>query len=188
MSTEPKKKTSEEIDLEMKLLLLEEAQLKVQTLKIDNETKKMNEASRLDVARGNGVILEDAARVNKGKSSICTHRKGGTDLNGLDGNGDSSEYAVWKVQWFDNTTWIRCLRCGKTWKPVRLEQFTNAVDFRGNKVYAAAAEAKEAFEEARREYREACAFSTKNQTGGTASVTVINKEKWNTIMDGIDLR
>lgn len=188
----------EKTELEIKRLELENLELENEERKLnlinkrqDIDQRKMNEEQQFAVYRERGVVLADQSRNEAIGQDNCTHRKGGIDMQGLMGNGDDTDYAVWKIRWFDGKMWIRCLRCAKTWKPVRLEAFAKV---EMNKPvaplapYDSLASAIEAFNTASAEYRTACAFPTKNQPSGTTQYQFSDPNRYNEIMDGITLR
>lgn len=60
----------------------------------------------------------------------CNHKKGGNGAQGVvGGQGDDSQYAVLKHTFANGDTWVRCLRCGKTWKPPIKYRYASGVDF-----------------------------------------------------------
>jgi hypothetical protein len=82
----------------------------------------------------------------------CNHKKGGDGVRGvIGGKGDDVQYAVLKHTFCNGDTWIRCLRCGKTWKPPIL------VDYKTDEGYKAAQE----------RYQIALDFTTRNQTSSS---------------------
>ena len=83
----------------------------------------------------------------------CSHRKGGQVLVGNKLNskfhevGDDSQYAVLKHTFANGDTWVRCLRCGKTWKPPVKSDFKNN---------------QEGYTSAMEVYKQALQFQTRN--------------------------
>lgn len=60
----------------------------------------------------------------------CNHKKGGNGAAGVvGGQGDDSQYAVLKHTFANGDTWVRCLRCGKTWKPPVKSEHASQVTF-----------------------------------------------------------
>ena len=188
----------EKTELEIKRLELanlelenEERKLNLINKRQDIDQRKMNDEQQFAVYRERGVVLADQSRNEGIGQDNCTHRKGGIDMQGLMGNGDDTDFAVWKIRWFDGKMWVRCLRCAKTWKPVRMEAFTKLEN--GKPVaplapYETLEDAIEAFNKASAEYRAACAFPTKNQPSGTTQYQFSNPSRYNEIMDGVTLR
>jgi hypothetical protein len=188
----------EKTELEIKRLELENLELENEERKLnlinkrqDIDQRKMNEEQQFAVYRERGVVLADQSRNEAMGQEYCTHRKGGIDMHGLMGNGDDTDYAVWKIKWFDGKMWVRCLRCAKTWKPVRMEMFAKVE--KGKPVAPLAphetlAAAIEAYTAASADYKAACAFPTKNQPSGTTQYQFSDSSRYNEIMDGITLR
>ena len=52
------------------------------------------------------------------KQRQCNHKKGGDgQMAYVNGQGNSPQYAVLKHRVNNGDFWIRCMRCGKCWKP-----------------------------------------------------------------------
>lgn len=75
-----------------------------------------------------GKVLKDLTEAKKKEQDNCNHQKGGVcELNddkeftgkvsNTDGHFNSQDYAVLKHKHHWGDIWVRCLRCGKTWKP-----------------------------------------------------------------------
>ena len=72
----------------------------------------------------NGLILKQNAAAETAHQRKCNHRKGGNGAAGVvGGQGDDTQYAVLKHTFANGDMWVRCLRCGKTWKPPVRELF-----------------------------------------------------------------
>jgi hypothetical protein len=171
--------TKEQFESESRRMELEMKQLQLLTLRDSIDEKKMEKANRLERSRQNGVTIDDQHRTEAAFQAGCSHKKGGTGMDGLNGQGNDAEYAVAKMTWFTGELLVRCLRCSKTWKPVRRVAFP------------AGKEGDEQFEKTQREYREACSFHTRNQPMGTYKVmftTPEAKERYAQMMDGLNLR
>lgn len=66
----------------------------------------------------NGETLKALAEQDQKVQKRCNHRKGGNGAAGIiGGQGDSLDYAVIKHTMLNSDMWVRCQRCGKTWKP-----------------------------------------------------------------------
>lgn len=66
----------------------------------------------------NGATLKALAEEDQKVQKRCNHRKGGNGASGIiGGQGDSLDYAVIKHTMLNSDMWVRCQRCGKTWKP-----------------------------------------------------------------------
>jgi hypothetical protein len=171
--------TQQEFDAETRKLDLEFRKLQLQTLQNDVDSRKMEEFNRLERSRANGVTIADQQRTEAAFQAGCSHKKGGVGMDGLNGQGNDAEYAVAKLTWFTGEMLVRCLRCSKTWKPVRRAAFPAGKD------------GDEQFEKTRREWKEACAFHTRNQPMGTYKVmftTPEAEERYAKMMDTLNLR
>jgi hypothetical protein len=171
--------TKEEFDSETMKLELELKRLQLQTIRDDIDNKKLDQFNRLERSRQNGVAIEDQLRTDAAFQAACSHKKGGVGMDGLNGQGNDAEYAVVKLTFFTGEMLVRCLRCSKTWKPVRRSAFP------------AGKEGDEQFEKAHRGWKEACAFHTRNQPMGTYKVmftTPEAKERYAEMMDSLNLR
>ena len=85
----------------------------------------------MEDAKASGRVLTELARNTAHRQFECNHCKGGTYTQkmvfGSDGisrremvfptKGQSPYYAVIKHQMIHGDIWVRCLRCGKWWKP-----------------------------------------------------------------------
>jgi hypothetical protein len=113
------------MDRELKLLELEEKRLTVEAAKanLQDTRERLDErqlkrgvlASR---SKTNGATISALAANAKKVQNRCNHKKGGNGIPGyVGGQGNDSNYAVMKHTMCWGDTWIRCMRCGKTWKP-----------------------------------------------------------------------
>jgi hypothetical protein len=112
------------------------------------------------------------------RQSVCSHRKGGMaharDLRVLHEGGDSEKRSIIRHRMINGDMWIRCTRCGKTWCPPVEKMFY----FDANGYQVAPADGtldKTAFQNADRDYREACKFTT---TGHPSSSVICSFHKW----------
>lgn len=119
-------------------------------------------------AKSNGVILEAIEMSKTSEKSRCNHHKGGSITKHRmiisDGQsfttsrineklieqGDDMQYSTIKHTFPWGDTWVRCLRCGKWWKPGDLDydkalKFytrnspSSSIQFRGNDAFYAEA-------------------------------------------------
>lgn len=107
-----------QLDIENKKLERLEKQANIQDLQERLAERQMKRDDRFQKSRTNG----DTIRIEKAnKISIqarCNHRKGGNgQMAYVNGQGESSQYAVIKHKVCNGDVWIRCQRCGKNWKP-----------------------------------------------------------------------
>ena len=125
------KKEIEELELEARRLEVEERRLSVLEKKANvqdlEERLAERELKRETIKQRSRINGETLKQLNKNDLSMqlrCNHKKGGNGANGvIGGQGDDSQYAVMKHTFANGDMWIRCLRCGKTWKPVLRESF-----------------------------------------------------------------
>ena len=115
----------------------------------DRELKRETIRQR---SRTNGKTLKQTADSDRQSQSRCNHRKGGQGVAGIvGGHGDDNQYAVLKHQFCNGDTWVRCLRCGKTWKPAVRSAYYS----------------EESYLIAVSEYQAALNFNTRNITSGS---------------------
>ena len=122
---------------ELKALELEAARLSVLEKKANledleerlNERKLKREAVR-QTSVTNGATLKSLADDDRKVQARCNHRKGGNGAAGvIGGQGDSLDYAVMKHTMLNGDMWIRCMRCGKTWKPSVQDHFKTVEEY-----------------------------------------------------------
>lgn len=159
---------SDKIELETKKLMLETAKFELENQQLTLRTKRaeaqdieerlaereLKRETNRQKALTNGQTLKQIESGEKAHQKKCNHRKGGNGAAGVvGGKGDSPDYAVIKHTFAHGDTWIRCQRCGKTWKPPVKSQYTSANGFDDF-----------GFEGAARVYETALEFQTKNVT------------------------
>ena len=113
------------MEAEILQLTLEEKRLEVRfkeaNLQDMDERLKERELKREDKRQKsltNGQTLKTLAENTRQAQSRCNHHKGGDGAEGvISGRGNSSQFAVLKHKFANGDFWVRCLRCGKTWKP-----------------------------------------------------------------------
>jgi hypothetical protein len=104
-------------ELELKRLELLEREANLEDLRERLAERKLKRKSQGDVFRGHGQNLKQDAVNRISKQTICNHRKGGDGANGvIGGQGDDMQFAILRHVMGNGDIWIRCLRCGKTWK------------------------------------------------------------------------
>lgn len=153
--------TKGEFDAEMARLTLESAQLELKMKKANlqdmEERLAEREGKRETVgnrAKINGQTLKQLAHARKMSQDRCNHRKGGNGAVGVvAGQGDDNQYAVLKHKMANADTWIRCLRCGKWWKPPIQADYETIEGYQG----------------AVAEYFAAKEFPTRNVTSGSVA-------------------
>jgi hypothetical protein len=165
------KQSQTEMEVELQQIMLESKRLELETKKFEFETQQLTlrskKAELQDIeerlaerelkrennaqkAITNGQTLIQIAKNETAHQKKCNHRKGGNGAAGVvGGRGDSPDYAVIKHTFAHGDTWIRCQRCGKTWKPPIKK------DFKGH---------EDLYDTAMRVYEMALEFQTKNVT------------------------
>lgn len=112
-----KKQTVEEMELEIKALELEAKQLEVQERRDQVNDRKIKRENKESEARTKGQALKSIADGEAQSQKRCSHKKGGNGLMALVKGGNDQQYAAIKHTFHNGDTWVRCQRCGKTWKP-----------------------------------------------------------------------
>ncbi len=153
MSEEKLKMTDAEYDSKVKELNLRKLEAENQDLEERLAEREMKRETKRQRSTNNGTVLRQIAASEKAAQDHCNHKKGGSGAEGfIGGQGDDSQYAILKHRMPNGDVWVRCLRCGKTWKPPVEENFTvkGKLD-------------EEAYNAAQHEYELAVAFQTRNQ-------------------------
>lgn len=122
---------------ELKALELEAARLSVLEKKANledlNERLAERQLRRETVRQTsvtNGATLKALAEDDRKVQKRCNHRKGGNGAAGvIGGQGDSLDYALMSHVMLNGDKWIRCLRCGKTYKPPVRDHFETADEY-----------------------------------------------------------
>ena len=116
-----------------------------QANKFEREMKKENASMS---ARTKGIALDQVRKQQATTEKNCSHLKGGFGREGyIGGKGNhAGNYAVMKHKMHNGDVWVRCLRCGCSWKPPLKKAF----------------ETEAAYQEAFQEYKRACEFTTGN--------------------------
>lgn len=137
------------LELESKRLEIQEKNLNLEDLQNRIDERKLKRETIRQVSITNGSSLKAIAEDDNKSQRRCNHRKGGNGATGVvAGQGDSLDYAVIKHVMLNGDTWVRCQRCGKTWKPpIKADHKTD-----------------EAYALAEFEYNRAKDFPTKNST------------------------
>jgi hypothetical protein len=122
---------------EKRRLELEDLQLSIEARRAQLEDHKANKDKRANDlenksmdSKTKGLALKQIASDRANIQKRCNHRKGGQGMQGLmQGRGDAGQYSVLKHTMSNGDMWVRCLRCGKTWKPPLERSFKNPADF-----------------------------------------------------------
>lgn len=139
-------------ELELKRLELLEREANLEDLRERLAERQLKRKSQGDVFRGHGANLRQDAINRKSKQEICNHHKGGDGAQGVIGGiGDDTQYCIMRHVMGNGDIWVRCLRCGKTWKYPVASEYTTKADYQAALV----------------EYQAALKFPTRNHTSGT---------------------
>ena len=163
----PKKQNLEEMELEFKRLEIEAKKLELLDIKDRVDERQMKRDNKDQRTRANGTVIENNLIQRRAAQAHCNHKKGGNGLEGyVMGQGDDPQYSVLKHQFLNSDIWVRCLRCGKWWKPpvensFYFNQYGKEVAPQDGKFN------KEKYEQAWAEYNQAIAFPTRNTTSGS---------------------
>lgn len=135
------------LELETARLLLAERQANLQDLQERLAEREMTRETKRQRSYTNGQVLMQNNLADAAHQRRCNHRKGGNGADGIiGGKGDDNQYAIIDHTNLASERWIRCLRCGKTWKPVSESWFKT----------------KEEYLQVMSEYYAALNFQTKN--------------------------
>jgi hypothetical protein len=153
-------------DLELKRLELELKRTELQDAQERIDERKVKREDRSSKARTNGENLRSIARTDAITQAACQHHKGGFGLEGIY-QGSDPQFSVIKHTMYNGDTWVRCQRCGKTWKPPIEDDFY--FDAQGKQVEQDKGGKfnEEAFKAAVKEYDTALHFQTLNSTSSS---------------------
>jgi hypothetical protein len=143
--------TNEELERRTAILKAQQAEADLQDVKDRLDDRKTKRTTREESFKSRGRELTSTKRSQEKHQSQCSHRKGGRGLEALQKGGTASDFAVIKHLMPWNEWYLRCQRCGKTWKPPHKDDYQMDTP-----------EGKEAFEATLKEYREAMAFPSDN--------------------------
>jgi hypothetical protein len=131
-------------------ILSQEAEREDVIERLADRRNKRNTKSQEYESRGRELVK--TGRDQAAVQNACQHKKGGRgNIPGGFLRGNDVNYSVIKHTLPTNQMYIRCARCGKTWKPV--SQFDYDMK---------SAEGKAAYEAAKVEYQRAIDFNTDN--------------------------
>jgi hypothetical protein len=113
-----------QLELESKRLEVAEKKANLQDLQERLDERELKRENKRQRSVTNGATLSQLSANDRAAQVRCNHRKGGQGQNGIvAGQGDDSQYAVIKHTFLNGDVWVRCLRCGRTWKPPLEENF-----------------------------------------------------------------
>ena len=134
-------------ELEAKLLEIKERTANVQDMEERLAERDLKRAQKRQYLETKGQVMQQTDRDTRAAQKRCNHKKGGNGVPGVvGGRGDSPQYAILRHTFANGDTWVRCLRCGKTWKPPVKRSYST----------------QEAYEIAQVTYRQALDFQTNN--------------------------
>lgn len=176
--------TNEELDRRAAIVRARKEEMDLQDIKerLDERQNKRDTKTQNYLAKGRE--LEKTKRQQALSESHCRHQKGGMgDHPGGLLNGDDSKFALIKHILPTNELYVRCQRCGKTWKPVIREDFV------------AGSAGDEQFAEAKTAYKWAISANTDNKTSSSITFQYTSEDNNITarkfvhdVMKGTDLR
>ena len=106
------------LELEEKRLTVEAAKANLQDTRERLDERQLKRGILASRSKTNGATLSALAANAKKTQNRCNHKKGGNGIPGyVGGQGNDSHYAVMKHTMCWGDVWVRCMRCGKTWKP-----------------------------------------------------------------------
>lgn len=151
LSADPDTLSTAELERRAIFIDLDYKELNRELVKSQTEQLKMKQAQNRDKFFSRGQELKKTDRDQQRQQANCSHRKGGRGIESLIKGGNAPDYAIIKhlLPW--NEWFVRCQRCGKTWKPVHAEDYD----------MESKAE-REAYETAKAEYATARAWPTDN--------------------------
>ncbi len=113
----------------------QEKEANIQDLTERLAERQMKREDRSQKSRTNGDTIRIENEIKANKQRQCNHRKGGDGQNAyVNGQGNSPQYAVMKHKVCNGDFWIRCMRCGKCWKPPIEEDYARREDYLDAKV------------------------------------------------------
>ena len=151
------------LEIEAKKLELLERKANLQDLEERLAERELQREVRRQRNKTNGATLRALQEADNAAQKRCTHKKGGDGAAAVvGGQGQSGQYAVLKHTFANGDMWVRCLRCGKTWKPPLEDDYVS----------------KEAYMVAETEYRNAVNFTTLNVPSGACQFRFSDNGKY----------
>jgi len=150
LAADPDELSTAELERRAIFIDLDYKELNRELVKSQTEQLKMKQAQNRDKFFSRGQELKKTDRDQERQQANCSHRKGGRGIESLIKGGNAPDYSIIKhlLPW--NEWYVRCQRCGKTWKPVHLEDYEDSPA------------GKLAYETAKAEYATARAWPTDN--------------------------
>lgn len=144
------KMNADEMEAELKRLQVESARLQLEDLRMRVENEKSRRAS---IQRNHEVqqrSLDDANKEILKQQSVCKHRKGGKNKEGIV-KGHDSNFAVIQHTYPWGEVVVMCTRCTKEWRKPKRSENLSAEEYR----------------ERMDAYKEALSWPTDNEPSGT---------------------
>jgi len=118
------------LEREAKQLEIRERTAHLQDLEEQLANRELARETRKQRSVTNGTTLNQLKAIDEATQRRCNHKKGGNGAQGVvGGQGDDSQYAVIKHTFGNGDMWVRCLRCGKTWKPAVRSHFKTEEEY-----------------------------------------------------------
>lgn len=118
------------LELESRRLEVLEKRANLEDIQERLDERKLKRETIRQTSLTNGATLKSLAKDDATVQRRCNHKKGGNGASGvIGGQGDSNDYAVIKHTMLNSDMWIRCQRCGKTWKPPVKEHFDTIEEY-----------------------------------------------------------
>jgi hypothetical protein len=151
LAADPDTLSTSELERRAIFIDIDYKELQQELVKRQTEKMKMTDAQNRDKYTSRGRELRKTDHDQARQQAACSHRKGGRGIEALIKGGNAPDYCFLKhlLPW--NEWFIRCMRCGKTWKPPHKEDYNIQT-----------ADGKEAFEKAKTEYKWAMECPTDN--------------------------
>ena len=154
MEAENSSLTNDQLQRKLMLIDIESRVSQAELTRHQTAQFKMKQAEQKDKFWSRGRELRNTEASQKKHQEGCSHRKGGRGIEALQRGGtDASDHSLIKhlLPW--NEWYIRCQRCGRTWKPTHAEDYDLTTP-----------EGKAAFEQAKIDYKWAMDAPTNNSS------------------------
>jgi hypothetical protein len=117
----------QQLSIQLKEMELKEKTANLQDLQERLDERELRRENKRQRSLTNGATLRANKSAEVAVQNRCNHKKGGNGAAGVvGGRGDSPDFAVIKHTFANGDMWVRCQRCGKTWKPPVKRAFINA--------------------------------------------------------------
>jgi hypothetical protein len=152
MEAENSSLTNDQLQRKLMLIDIESRASQAELTRHQTAQFKMKQAEQKDKFWSRGRELKNTAASQKKHQDGCSHRKGGRSIEALQRGGtDASDHSLIRHLLPHNEWFVRCQRCGKTWRPPHVEDFDLKT-----------VEGKAAFEQAKVDYKWAMEAPTNN--------------------------